>query len=60
MEHRKKLKLNMKFEGNKVVCARSPSECRECKEIKSCETIDTYYDPFKGIKECFRNNEKRR
>lgn len=62
MEHKRKLKLNIKFEGNKVICARSPDKCTGCKDIKSCEKIDFFYYPFndRDIKECFRNNERRR
>jgi hypothetical protein len=55
---RKKLKLNIKFRNGTVVCAKSPIECKKCKDIKGCETIDTYYYPFQGIEECFKNNEK--
>lgn len=60
MCNRKKLKLNIKFNKGIVVCAKSPIECKECKEIKGCDTISTYYYPYEGIKECFNNNEKRR
>lgn len=60
MEHKRKLKLNMKFNNGKVICAKSPTECRSCKDIKGCETIDTYYYPYQGINECFRNNERRK
>lgn len=57
---RKKLKLNIKFRNGAVVCAKSPIECRSCKDINKCETINTYYYPFQGIGECFKNNERRR
>ncbi|MDR3598529.1 hypothetical protein [Clostridium sp.] len=57
---RRKLKLNMKFDKGIVVCAKSPIECRECKYIKWCETIDTYYYPFEGINECLKNSERKR
>jgi hypothetical protein len=57
---RKKLRLNIKFINGSVVCAKSPGLCKECKEIQGCETITTYYYPFQGIEECFRNNERRK
>lgn len=62
MSNRKKLKLNIKFIKGIVVCAKSPIECKECKDIKQCEKMDVFYYPFndKDIRECFNNNEKRR
>jgi len=57
MGQRKKIKLNIKFSQGKVVCAKSPIECMSCEDISKCETIDTYYYPFEGVKECFKNNE---
>jgi len=60
MANRKKLKLNIKFNKGIVECAKSLIECRSCKDIKGCETIDTYYYPYEGVKECFKNNEKKR
>ncbi|CUU46967.1 hypothetical protein [Clostridium beijerinckii] len=57
---RKKLKPNIKFNQEIVVCAKSPSECSGCKEC--CELIELFYYPFDGknIKECFKNDERRR
>ena len=57
---KKKLKLNVKFINGQVVCAKSPGECKECKE--ECETMDLFYYPYKSrdIIECFKNNERRR
>lgn len=62
MEHKRKLKLNIKFKKNKVVCARSSEECKSCKDIKQCEEIEVFYYPYskKDIKECFKNNDKKR
>lgn len=60
MSQRKKLKLNIKFNKGIVECAKSPSECIGCKEIKQCEKMDLYYYPFKDIKECFKNSERMR
>lgn len=62
MSDRKKLKLNIKFNKGLVVCAKSPVECKLCKDIKQCEKMDLFYYPFndKDIMECFNNNEKRR
>lgn len=57
---RKKLKLNIKFINGEIVCAKSPSECSGCKEC--CELMELFYYPFKykDIKECFKNDERRR
>lgn len=57
---RRKVKLNVKFNKNEVVCARSPEKCRECSSMKSCEIMEFYYYPYKGWKECFCNSEKRK
>ncbi|NFN09417.1 hypothetical protein [Clostridium botulinum] len=59
---RKKLKLNIKFKGDQVLCARSPLFCLSCKEKNKCERIETYYYPYKyaDIEECFRNDERKR
>lgn len=57
---RKKLRLNIKFKNGAVVCAKSPGQCKECKDIEGCELINTYYYPYQGIKECFINNDRRR
>ncbi|MDR3598739.1 hypothetical protein [Clostridium sp.] len=59
MGKRKKIKLNMKFNKGIVVCAKSPIECRLCEDINKCETIDTYYYPYEGVRECFKNNERK-
>lgn len=45
---RRKIKLNVKFNKNEVICARSPEKCRECSSMKTCELIDFYYYPYKG------------
>jgi len=57
---RRKLRLNIKFKNEAVVCARSPSECNGCKEY--CELMELFYYPFnnKDLKECFTNDERRR
>lgn len=62
MSNRKKLILNMRFSKDKVLCAKSPEECKGCGEKRECESMVLYYYPFndKDIKECFRNNEKRK
>jgi hypothetical protein len=54
------MKLNVKFNKGIVVCARSPSDCKNCKE--HCEQMDLFYYQFnnKDIKECFTNDERRR
>ena len=58
----KKIRLNIKFKGNEVLCAKSLLFCKECKDKSSCEKIDVYYNPFssKDIKECFKNDERHR
>ncbi|ENZ33307.1 hypothetical protein HMPREF1084_01775 [Clostridium butyricum 60E.3] len=58
----KKLKLNMKFENGRVICARSPDMCNDCISKRNCETINVFYDQYnkKDILECFNNSEKRR
>ncbi|MFR8044286.1 MAG: hypothetical protein ACLU7E_19550 [Clostridium butyricum] len=55
---RRKVKLNVKFNKNEVVCARSPRECEGCTEM--CELMDFYYYPYKGWQQCFNNSEKRK
>lgn len=62
MSDKKKIQLNIKFKNGLVVCAKSPIECRSCKDIKQCEKMELFYYPFKDrdIKECFKNNQKRR
>lgn len=59
---RKKIILNIKFTNGNVVCAKSPKECNNCKDIAQCEKMEVYYYPFKDrdIRECFVNSEKRR
>lgn len=58
----KKMKLNIKFEGNEVVCAKSPINCKRCNNKKNCESIEVYYCPYtkKDIEECFKNDERNR
>lgn len=57
---RRKVKLNVKFNKNEVVCARSPEKCRGCDSIKDCENMDFYYYLYKGWQQCFNNSEKRK
>lgn len=62
MSNKKKIQLNVRFSKGKVICAKSPIECRSCKDIKQCEKMDLFYYPFnnKDIQECFKNSDKRR
>lgn len=60
MGNRKKIKLNVRFSNGQVICAKSPNQCKGCKE--ECDRIDFYYDQYKhsDIIECFKNSERRR
>lgn len=60
MNNRKQLKLNIKFTNDKVICAKSPEQCKGCNE--DCEELDLFYYQFnrRDIKECFQNSEKAR
>lgn len=53
-----KLKLNIRFNQGKVVCAKSPELCKNCKEY--CELMELFYYPFDGMMECFKNSEKKK
>ena len=59
---RKKLKLNIKFKGDQVLCARSPLFCLKCEDNNKCERVDVYHYPYKyaDIEECFKNDERKR
>lgn len=59
---RNKMKLNIRFAGNEVVCAKSPTNCKGCSYKNNCEQIEVYYYPYtkKEIEECFRNDERNR
>ena len=57
---RRKVKLNVKFNKNKVDCAKSSENCEGCSSIKTCELIYFYYYPYKGWQQCFNNSEKRK
>lgn len=62
MNKRRKLKLNMRFSQGRVICAKSPVECKTCGNINQCEEMEMYYYPYdyKDIKECFKNSERRK
>ena len=62
MNKNNKLKLNIKFKNNKVICAKSPEFCVNCKNRNDCETLKVFYDPYpyKDIINCFNNSERRR
>ena len=62
MSKRKKIKLNMKFNKNIVVCAKSPELCRDCKDNKECEEMEIFYFLFnkRDLVECFKNDQKRK
>ncbi|MBS6486355.1 hypothetical protein [Veillonella sp.] len=58
----KKIKLKIKFIGSEVACAKSPINCKGCKDEKNCETLSVIYNPYpqRDIINCFNNSEKRR
>lgn len=60
MSEKKKIKLNVRFRNEKVICAKSPDLCIGCKE--ECEKMELFYYPFsnRDLMECFKNNEKRK
>lgn len=60
MSERRKIKLNMKFSKGIVVCAKSRELCGECNE--DCEKMELFYYPFnkRDLKECFKNDQKRK
>lgn len=62
MDKRTKLKLNIRFNNNEVVCAKSPKFCENCTNKYNCETLTVSYNQYadKDIIECFNNSEKRR
>lgn len=59
---RNKIVLNIKFKGKEVLCAKSPLNCKECKDKSACEKIDVYYYPYtnREIQDCFKNDERNR
>lgn len=60
MKERKKIKLNIKFNKDTVICAKSPELCGDCSE--DCEKMEVFYYPFnkRDLEECFKNDEKRK
>ena len=58
----KKIKLNIKFKGNEIVCAKSPLHCKDCLDNNTCEEIVMHYYPFdkREVEECFKNDERHR
>lgn len=62
MDKRTKLKLNIKFHNNEVVCAKSPKFCSNCINKNNCETLNVSYNQYahRDVIECFNNSEKRR
>lgn len=57
---RKKLKLNVKFNKDKVVCAKSPTECKICGHSSTCELMELYYYPYDGAKDCMKHRSYKR
>lgn len=60
MSKRIKINLNIKFNGDKIECAKSPLECKGCSNIKKCENMDVFYYPYDNISECMRARKYRR
>lgn len=57
---RKKIKLNVKFAKDKVVCAKSPIECKLCRNISTCELMELYYYPYDGADDCMKHRSYKR
>ncbi|MBY7025198.1 hypothetical protein JW813_09225 [Clostridium botulinum] len=57
---RKRVRLNVKFSGDKICCAKSPGVCGKCKELNKCELLDMYYYPYDDIKECMKHDSYKR
>lgn len=57
---RKKVELNIRFIGNKVLCAKSPINCKGCIHKSNCEKLELFYYTYtkKEIEECFKNDER--
>lgn len=49
MSKGERLNLNIKFRGDKVTCAKSPSECNNCKDKNRCENFNVYLEKDNGI-----------
>lgn len=60
MSKRIKLNLNIKFNGDKIECAKSPEACKKCAHIRTCENIDVFYYPYDNISECMSARRYRR
>lgn len=60
LSKREKVIVNLKFNKNIVMCAKSPELCGDCKE--ECERMELFYFPFnkKDLIECFKNEQKRK
>ncbi|NRV16822.1 hypothetical protein DFH46_004373 [Clostridium beijerinckii] len=43
---RKKVELNIRFMGNKVLCAKSPINCKDCVQKSNCEKLELFYYPY--------------
>lgn len=60
MSERRKVKLNAKFKGDKVICAKSPEDCTWCIDNKRCELINFYYYPYEDSRECMKERSYKR
>ena len=60
MAIRKKINLNIKFDGDLVVCAKFPKYCRNCSDRNICENMDLYYYIYEGIKDSMKARSYRR
>lgn len=43
---RKKIELNIRFIENKVLCAKSPINCKGCVHKSNCEKLELFYYPY--------------
>lgn len=60
MARRKKVNLNIKFDGDLVVCAKCPKHCKGCKDRNICENMDLYYYVYENIRDTMKARSYKR
>lgn len=60
MKRRNKIKLNIRFSGDKVSCAKSLELCKGCSNYNICEYMELYYYPYDGAIECMKHDSYKR